>query len=104
MRILIVVMASVSLAMAAGDSQAGKAIFEKSCRTCHGADGQGNPGIAKMLNVTMRSLGSSEVQARNDAEIKKIILEGNGKMKPVKLTDAQVADMIAYLRNLAKAQ
>ena len=102
MRKLIILTVSAGLAMAAGDSQAGKAIFEKSCRTCHGADGQGNPGIAKVLNVTMRQLSSAEVQARSDAEIKKIILEGNGKMKPVKLTDGQVADIIAYLRGLRK--
>ena len=99
---LIIVIASAGLAMAAGDNQAGKANFEKSCRTCHGADGQGNPGIAKVLNVTMRPLASAEVQARSDAEVKKIILEGNGKMKPVKLTDGQVADIIAYLRDLPK--
>lgn len=102
MRKLMILVVSAGLAMAASDSQAGKVIFEKSCRTCHGADGQGNPGIAKVLNVTMRTLASAEVQARSDAEIKKIILEGNGKMKPVKLTDGQVADIIAYIRDLPK--
>jgi mono/diheme cytochrome c family protein len=102
MRKLIILVASAGLSTAASDSQAGKAIFEKSCRTCHGANGQGNPSIAKMLNVSMRPLDSAEVQARSDAEIKKFVLEGNGKMKPVKLTDSQVADIIAYLRGLPK--
>ena len=102
MRKLIILAASASLAMAGGDIQAGKATFEKSCRTCHGADGDGNPAIAKMLNVTMRPFSSTEVQTRSDGEMKKIVLDGNGKMKPVKLTSSQIADTIAYLRSLAK--
>ena len=102
MRKLIILAASAGLAMAAGDSQAGKAVFEKSCRTCHGAEGEGNPAIAKMLNITMRPLSSAEVQTRSDAEIRKIVLDGNGKMKPVKLTSSQIADTIAHFRSLAK--
>lgn len=102
MRKLIILAASAGLAMAAGDSQAGKAVFEKSCRTCHGAEGEGNPAIAKMLNITMRPLSSAEVQTRSDAEIRKIVLDGNGKMKPVKLTSSQIADTIAYFRSLTK--
>jgi mono/diheme cytochrome c family protein len=101
---LLIAVASTALAAHAADIQAGKAVFEKSCRMCHGPDGQGNPAIAKALNVTMRPLTSAEVQARSDGEIKKIILEGSGKMKPVKLTDGQVAETIAYLRSLARGK
>ena len=101
---LLIAITSTALTAVAADVQAGKMVFEKSCRMCHGPDGNGNPAIAKALNVTMRPLSSAEVQARSNEEIKKIILEGNGKMKPVKLTDAQVADMIAYLRSLAKSK
>jgi mono/diheme cytochrome c family protein len=101
---LLVAAVGTAYALSAADTQAGKTVFEKSCRMCHGPDGQGNPAIAKAMNVTMRPLSSAEVQARSDGEIKKIVLEGNGKMKPVKLTDAQVADVIAYLRTLAKSK
>lgn len=102
MRILVILVASASWAMAAGDAQAGKAVFEKSCQVCHGPSGQGNPGMAKMLNVAIPALSSSEVQSKSDGDLKKIVLEGSGKMKPVKLTDGQVADVIAYLRGLPK--
>jgi len=35
----------------AADAAAGKAIFASKCKTCHGADGQGNPGMAKVLKT-----------------------------------------------------
>lgn len=103
-KLMLIAAASTGLAAAAGDVPEGKARFEKSCRMCHGPEGQGNPAIAKALNVTIRPFSSKEVQARSDQEIKKIILEGNGKMKPVKLTDTQVVDVIAYIRSLAKTR
>lgn len=100
---LLVLGASVDLAAAAGDAHAGHAVYDKSCRACHGSEGQGNPGIAKAMNVTMHHLGSAEVQGKSDAELKKIITEGKGKMKPVKtLSDDQVQNVIAYIRSFAK--
>ena len=45
----------------------------------------------------------SEVQAKSDADLKKVITAGSGKMKPAKgLTDADVANVVAYLRTLAQ--
>ncbi len=91
------------LALASGSAQAGKAVFEKSCKTCHGADGRGNPAIAKMMKVTMRGLDSKEVQSKGDAELRKDIVEGTGRMKPVKgLSDNKLADVVAFVRSLAK--
>lgn len=81
----------------------GKAVFEKSCKPCHGADGQGNPGIAKMMKVTMKPLGSAEVQSKSDAELKTIITHGTGKMRPVtSVTGKSLDDVVAYLRTLKK--
>src|ERR1035438_7872658 len=79
----------------------GKEVFTAKCQPCHGANGEGKAAIAKMYNVTMRPLGSKEVQARTDADIKKIVTTGNGKMKPVAgLADKQVDDVIAYVRTI----
>jgi len=66
----------------------------------HGADGAGVPAIAKTLNVTLKPLGSKEVQAKSDADLKKDTTAGTGKMKPVKLTDAEASDVVAFLRTL----
>jgi len=88
---------------AAGDAAKGKAIFAKSCRSCHGAEGQGNPAIAKALKTTIRNLGSKEVQAKSDAELRKDMLGGTAKKKPVKgVTEADTEDVVAFVRTLAK--
>lgn len=90
-------------AMAAGHAEQGKVVFDSKCKTCHGPDGKGNPAIAKIMKVKMHELGSKEVQSRSDAELKKDILKGNGKMMPVKgLSSGQVDDVIAYVRTLGK--
>ena len=79
----------------------GKAVYDKSCKTCHGAEGQGNPGLAKMMKVEMKALGSKEIQAKSDEDLKNVITKGSGKMKPVPgLSGKQVDDVIAFVRTL----
>ena len=86
-----------------GDAKAGQAIYDKQCATCHGADGTAKEPIAKMLKVEIRHLGSKEVQTRSDEEIRKLIVEGNGKMRPQPgLDEKSVANVIAYVRTLAQ--
>ena len=93
----------VGLAFAAGDAAAGKVIYEKSCRTCHGASGAANPNIAKMMKVEIKDLSSAEVQGMKDDDLKQVITEGKGKMKPVKtVAGADVDNVIAYVRTLKK--
>jgi lipid-binding SYLF domain-containing protein len=88
---------------AAGNIEPGKAVFEKNCRSCHGVDGKGNPAMANAMKVTIRGFDSKEVQGKSGDELKKDIVEGTGKMKPVKgLTEAQTADVIAYVYSLAR--
>ncbi len=98
----IAMLMAVGAALAAGDASAGKAVYDKSCKTCHGAEGQGNPGIAKMLKVTLRHLGSKEVQAKSDADLKKEATAGTGAMKPVSLSAKQADDVVAFVRTLKK--
>ena len=85
------------------DAKAGEAVYEKSCKSCHGADGTPNAAIAKMMKVEMRDLKSPEVQAMTDDDLKKIVTGGKGKMKPVTAVSASSAsDVIAYVRSLKK--
>jgi mono/diheme cytochrome c family protein len=101
---MIPLMSFSSLPLFAGsDVAAGKDAYLKKCASCHGQAGEGKEAVAKMMKVTLAHLGSKKVQARTDADLKKIPLEGTGKMKPVKDVNAQMAeDIIAYVRTLAQ--
>ena len=79
----------------------GKELFTAKCQACHGANGEGKAAIGKMFNVTMPVLTSKEVQAKPDAELKKVILSGKGKMKAVAgVTEKQADDVVAFVRTL----
>jgi len=95
------VLLGVSMVPAIAGPTEGKEVYDSKCKNCHGASGQGNPGLAKMMKVEMRPLGSKEVQAQSDADLKKIVTDGKGKMKPVAgLSAKQVDDVVAFLRTL----
>ena len=101
----VISIAIVSLALILGLAYAGapegKTVFTAKCQSCHGPNGEGKAAIAKMFNVTMHPLGSKEIQSKPDAELKKTITAGHGKMKPVTgLDDQQVTDVIAFVRTL----
>jgi mono/diheme cytochrome c family protein len=80
----------------------GKAVYDKSCKSCHGADGTASPAMAKMMKVEMKDLKSPDVQAMSDDDLKKIITEGKGKMKPIASAAPAAADVVAYVRSLKK--
>jgi mono/diheme cytochrome c family protein len=87
----------------AADAAAGKAIYDKSCKGCHGADGTANPSMAKMFKVDIKNLSSAEVQGESDEEIKAVITDGKGKMKPIKtVSGADLDNAVAYVRSLKK--
>ncbi len=100
--VLILMLMAITPALAA-DAAAGKAVYDKKCKMCHGASGEGNAGMAKALNTTIQPLGSEEVQKMSDADLKKIITQGKGKMKPpAGLSAADVDNVIAHVRSLKK--
>ena len=87
----------------AADAKAGQAIYDKSCKSCHGPDGSPNPAVAKMMKVEMKDLKSAEVQAMSDADMKKVVAEGKGKMKPVHaVAVADLDHVVAYVRTFKK--
>jgi mono/diheme cytochrome c family protein len=89
----------------------GKAIFQRTCKNCHGPEGKGNPTVDSFWKLKIPRLNSKYVQQKSDAELKKIITGGIRKMEPVrldaptaphrpKLNPEQVDDVIAYVRTL----
>ncbi len=84
----------------AADVKEGHVAYDKSCKSCHGADGTANPAIAKMMKVEMKDLKSAEVQTMSHDDLKKIITAGKGKMKAI--SGAPANDIIAYMKTLKK--
>jgi cytochrome c len=90
--------------MAAGDAKAGKTVYDAKCKICHGAAGEGNAAVAKTLKTEFKPLGSKEIQAKTDDEIKKQITQGGIKMKAIQgISDKDVQNVIAFVRGLAKS-
>jgi mono/diheme cytochrome c family protein len=100
--VLMFVMAAVAASACYGaDAKAGKEVYDKSCKSCHGADGTANPNVAKMMKVEIKDLKSAEVKAMSDSDLKKVITTGQGKMKPVtSVSGASADDVVAYVRTL----
>ncbi len=81
----------------AADAAAGKAVYDAKCKACHGANGEGNPNMAKALKVELKPLSDST------ADVKKTIVEGQGKMKPVaSVTGADLDNVVAFVHSLKK--
>lgn len=73
-----------------GDTARGETVYANSCgsSSCHGADGVGPaPSLP------------DELSHHGDGFFARVILEGDGDMPPQsELTDQEVADVIAYMR------
>jgi mono/diheme cytochrome c family protein len=87
------------LAMAGSTASAeadGKALFEKSCMKCHGADGAADTPAGKKMKVPALELGKLVA-----ADVVKSVRE-NRKHKPVskKVSDADLRAIAAYVAAL----
>jgi mono/diheme cytochrome c family protein len=88
-----------------GDEAPGAALYrQKTCATCHGADGSGNTPVGKSLKA--RDLRSEEVQKQADEELAAVIANGRKSMPAFKssLSTEQVNELVTYIRSLAKKQ
>ncbi len=82
----------------AADAAGGAAIYSSKCKTCHGADGTGNPGMAKAMKVEFKPLASA-----SDPDLKTAVTAGVGKMKPVAgIAGADLDNLVAAIHALKK--
>jgi mono/diheme cytochrome c family protein len=111
----IVLMLAIGIlpASAAGDATAGGKIFAAKCARCHGADGKGNGPDLEKLHPSSSPVDWTNpgvMKQWSDEEIVAIITKGGKAVNssPVmppfqgKLTDAQIQDLLAFIRTLAK--
>ena len=78
------------------------AAFKAKCAMCHGADGMANSPAGKAMKVP--PFTAPEVAKMSDAEMIAATKNGKGKMPAYagKLTDAQIKDVVEYVRTLEK--
>ena len=101
----IVMMVSPATFAAKGDAAAGKDTFTKRCAMCHGPEATGDTPIAKALGATIPDYRSKAVQSLSDADLKKGITEGKGKMPAQSgLSDQDLDNLVAYIRTFAAAK
>jgi len=86
----------------AADAGAGKALYEKSCAGCHGADGKGNEKMATILGEKGLNVVGKDTTKKSDQQLLKTIAEGAGKMPAAKLTKEEQKQVLGYTRSLAK--
>jgi mono/diheme cytochrome c family protein len=97
----VLVMAASPAVLAAGDAAAGKAAFAQHCTPCHGADAMGDTPVAKAFNADL-NLHDAKAQALKDSDLTDIIKNGRGKMpKPPGVADADIPNLVAYIRSIA---
>ncbi len=99
MRITLTIATLAALSCAAGfaaDAKAGKDVYDKSCKACHGSDGTPSAGMAKAMNIK-----DFKVTDFSDADIKAAVTSGKGKMKPIPaVTGASLDNVAAYVKSL----
>lgn len=97
---------SILLSSGAADTAAavGKKVYQKRCQACHGADGTGNPQMAKALQVTFPLVNSVGLEKKSDAEHLHTIAEGTGKMPGFaeQLSDEERQQVLAYMKTLGR--
>jgi len=88
-----------------GDMAAGKELYAKHCKSCHGAKGLGDGTKAAGLKTTCGDFSSKEFQALTDGEIFYKISFGRDEMPAYNKKITEDADrwaLVAFVRTLKK--
>jgi mono/diheme cytochrome c family protein len=82
--------------------QSGDATFKSKCAMCHGADGTASSPMAKSMKIP--SVKSPDFVKLSESEMIADTTNGKGKMPAYKgkLTDAQIKEVVTYMRGLEK--
>ena len=83
-------------------AQSGADTYKSKCQMCHAADGSGNTSAGKSMKTP--SLSSPDIVSKSDADLIAATKNGVGKMPAYsgKLSDAQIKDVVAFIRTLQK--
>ena len=105
--VLVLLMGTSQVARAA-NLKAGKLVYERNCRACHGASGAGDGPAARALRPAPTAFNTTAYWSRTkDGDVKAAIRKGRpgtSMMAFESLSDEQLVDIVAYLRTLATAE
>src|SRR5512147_317451 len=85
-----------------------KALYEKDCAKCHGADGKGDTKMGKKMNAKDYTDPKVQEELKDDAAFKAIKegfkdKEGKVLMKPAEgISDEDIKALVAYMRKFKK--
>lgn len=103
--LVIAVLAAGALSATAADA---KALYEKECTKCHGADGKGDTKMGKKMGAKDYSDAKVQDALKDDAAFKAIkegFKDKDGKvlMKPIEgATDDEIKALVKYMRTFKK--
>ena len=97
-----IILLAASVAAPAFAQAPGADTYKAKCAMCHGPDGLAATPMAKNLKIV--SFKDPSMVKATDAQFIASTKNGKGKMPAYagKLTDAQIKDVIAYIRTLQK--
>jgi mono/diheme cytochrome c family protein len=84
----------------------GRPLYEKTCLSCHAADGKGQTAEAMKMKPKPTNIADHRMDSMADGEIYWVITNGMGKSMPgfkTQLNDSDRWRIVAYVRHLRKA-
>jgi cytochrome c553 len=103
--ISIALLAGMALTARAADA---KALYEKDCAKCHGADGKGETKMGKKMNAKDYTDPKVQSEMKDEEAIKAIKdglkdKEGKVLMKPAEgMSDEEIKGLVEYMRKFKK--
>jgi mono/diheme cytochrome c family protein len=93
---------AASIAAPVFAQSAGADTYKSKCAMCHGPDGTAATPMGKMMKIP--SFKDPSVVQQSDAALIATTKDGKGKMPAYngKLTDAQLKDVVSFIRTLQK--
>jgi mono/diheme cytochrome c family protein len=87
-----------------GDRSTGKALYEKQCLFCHGAQGHGDGVMGKSLTPPPADL--AKTQGKSDNELLKIIQNGRPPTAmpgfKAQLSEQEIQDLVVYIKTFGR--
>lgn len=88
-----------------GDPEVGMELYQKYCQVCHGAEGEGDGIMTKLMGITpMDHTNPNETNSLTNEDISRRILDGKGRYMPAWrgiLSQGDVEALVSYIRLLS---